>query len=97
MDGDPRATDNSFPAINRFIIMPLFLFGGAFYPISQLPDWMEPIAKVTPLWHGVELCRGAVHDRLSLDATVVHVAVLLAFCLAGWLASRITFARKLSA
>ncbi len=92
-----RETDNSFPAINRFIIMPLFLFGGAFYPISQLPDWMQPIAKVTPLWHGVELCRGAVHGRLTFGASVVHVAVLLGLCLVGWLASRITFARKLAA
>ena len=48
--------------------MPLFLFGGAFYPISQLPDWMEPIAKVTPLWHGVELCRDAVHGQLGAAA-----------------------------
>ena len=92
-----RETDNSFPAINRFIIMPLFLFGGAFYPISQLPDWMQPVAKVTPLWHGVELCRGAVHGRLELGSSLVHVAVLAGLALLGWLAARITFARRLAA
>ena len=37
--------------------MPLFLFSGTFFPISQLPDWLQPVAWVTPLWHGVELCR----------------------------------------
>ena len=92
-----RETDNSFPAINRFIIMPLFLFGGAFYPISQLPEWMQPVAKITPLWHGVELCRGAVHGRLELGSSLVHVAVLAGLALLGWLAARITFARKLAA
>ncbi len=92
-----RETDNSFPAINRFIIMPLFLFGGAFYPISQLPDWMEPIAELTPLWHGVELCRGAVHGRLGLGSTLVHVVYLASLALIGWLIARITFARKLAA
>ena len=40
-------------------VTPMFLFGGAFFPIDQLPDWLEPVAKVTPLWHGVELCRGS--------------------------------------
>jgi len=92
-----RERENSFPAINRFIIMPLFLFGGAFYPVSQLPDSMESIAKVTPLWHGVELCRGAVHGRLGVGQAVVHVAVLAGLALIGWLAARITFARKLAA
>jgi lipooligosaccharide transport system permease protein len=91
-----RETDNSFPAINRFIIMPLFLFGGAFYPISELPDWLQPIAKITPLWHGVELCRGAVHGRLQLGSTAVHVVYLGVLAAAGWLVARRSFAARLS-
>lgn len=92
-----RESETSFPTILRFGIIPLFLFGGAFYPISQLPDWLEPVARVTPLWHGVELCRGAVHDRLSLSAAVGHCAVLAAFAVGGWLWARIAFARRLGA
>lgn len=92
-----RDSDHSFPAINRFIIMPLFLFGGAFYPITQLPEWIQPIAKATPLWHGVELCRGAVHGRLEPGSTIVHVAYLAALAVLGWLFARLTFARKLAA
>jgi lipooligosaccharide transport system permease protein len=91
-----RESETSFPSILRFVIMPLFLFGGAFYPISQLPDWLEPVAKVTPLWHGVELCRGAVHSRLGLTDALVHIAVLSAFALAGWGAARIAFAKRLA-
>lgn len=91
-----RDRDASFPMIMRFGITPLFLFGGAFYPIAQLPGWMQPIARVTPLWHGVELCRNSVHGRLTWGATLVHVAVLVSFAVAGWLASRITFAKKLA-
>jgi lipooligosaccharide transport system permease protein len=33
------------------------LFSGTFYPITQLPSWLEPVAYVTPLFHGVELAR----------------------------------------
>lgn len=90
-----RESDRSFPTINRFVIMPLFLFGGAFYPVSQLPDWLEPVAKATPLWHGVELTRGAVHGRLELGSTIVHVAVLASIAVVGWLIAGRTFARRL--
>ena len=76
--------------------MPLFLFGGAFYPIDQLPDWMEPIARITPLWHGVELCRDAVHGRLELGSTAGHVGYLLALAALGWFFARPQFAKRLS-
>lgn len=90
-----RETDTSYPTINRFVIMPLFLFGGAFYPVSQLPDWMEPIAKATPLWHGVQLTRDAVHGRLELGSTLVHVAVLTSLAAVGWFLAARSFARRL--
>ncbi len=44
-------------AVFRFLLLPIFLFSGTFFPIERLPDWLEPIAWATPLWHGVELCR----------------------------------------
>lgn len=92
-----KERESSFPSVLRFGIMPLFLFGGTFYPISELPDWLEPVARVTPLWHGVQLCRGAVHGRLGVADAAVHCAVLLAFAAAGWWWSRRTFARRLAA
>ncbi len=92
-----RERELSFPSILRFGITPLFLFGGAFYPVSQLPDWLEPIAKVTPLWHGVELCRDAVHGRLALADAIGHCAVLAGFVVVGWVLARIAFARRLAA
>lgn len=76
--------DISFPLIQRFGIIPLFLFGGAFFPLSQLPLAVRAIGYVTPLWHGVELCRGfASGTALSAAAALGHVAVLLAYILVG--------------
>lgn len=92
-----REQDFSFPNINRFVVTPLFLFGGAFYPIAQLPTWMQWVAKATPLWHGVELTRNAVNHQLELQATLMHVGYLLLFVLAGWSLARRTFARRLGA
>ena len=49
---------NAFSVIYRFGLIPLFLFSGTFFPISQLPGWLQPVAYATPLYHGVALCRG---------------------------------------
>ncbi|HEX4984050.1 MAG TPA: ABC transporter permease [Ilumatobacteraceae bacterium] len=91
-----RERETSFPSIQRFVIVPLFLFGGAFYPVDQLPGWMHPIAKVTPLWHGVQLCRDAVLHRLVAADTVAHLGVLLAFVVAGLAVCSATYARRLA-
>jgi lipooligosaccharide transport system permease protein len=90
-----REMDNSFPTVQRFIITPLFLFGGAFYPIEQLPEWLQTIAKLTPIWHGVELCRDSVNGRLEWDTTLVHVAYLSIFAVVGWMLASRTFAKRL--
>jgi lipooligosaccharide transport system permease protein len=90
-----REVDNSFPTIQRFVIVPLFLFGGAFYPIEQLPEWLQTVAKLTPIWHGVELCRDAVNHQLEWNATLVHVGYLSLFALGGWLLAGRTFAKRL--
>lgn len=91
-----RETEYSFTTLMRFIITPLFLFGGAFYPLSQLPGWLQPIGKATPLWHGVELCRNAIHGQLEWASTTLHVSVLGAYTLAGMLVAQRSFARKLA-
>ena len=66
----------SFPSIIRFGLLPMFLLGGAFFPIDQLPDWLEPVAYVTPLWHAIELCRGFVIAAVDPGNVAVHLAVI---------------------
>ena len=50
-------SENNFAYLFRFGMMPLMLFSGTFFPISQLPGWLRLLAYATPLWHGVDLCR----------------------------------------
>lgn len=71
--------ETGLASLFRFVIVPLFLFSGTFFPISQLPDWMEPLALVTPLWHGVELTRWAALGLSPQFSPLIHVVVLLAF------------------
>jgi lipooligosaccharide transport system permease protein len=92
-----REVDGSFPVILRFGIIPMFLFGGVFYPVDQLPAAVAWAAMATPLWNGVQLTRGSVLGTLGVADATVHVAVLLGYVAAGYLLCRITFVRRLAA
>jgi lipooligosaccharide transport system permease protein len=69
--------DEWLAAIFRFGLVPLFLFSGTFFPIEQLPGWLQPLAWVTPLWHGVDLCRELTSGDVEALPTVVHVLYLV--------------------
>ena len=78
-----QETDFRFPLLMRLGIMPLFLFSGTFFPTEQLPDALEVAVWLSPLWHGVELCRGATTGDLDVGAAAIHVAVLISLIAAG--------------
>ena len=84
-----RESDAAFPLVFRLGIMPSYLFSGTFFPTSQLPDALERIAQLTPLWHGVELCRSLCLGSATLGGSLVHVAWLSVFIVVGlWFARR---------
>ncbi len=93
----PRKLDTGFPAMQRFVIIPLFLFGGAFYPITQLPAWTQAIIKVLPLWHGVELARSFTLGEFDRNATIVHILVPLCWIVGGTVLANRYFRRRLYA
>jgi lipooligosaccharide transport system permease protein len=84
-----------FPTISRFVIVPMFLFAGTFFPVSQLPDWLEPIAWATPLWHGSTLCRDLATGNIDALPSIVHVGFLAAIVVVGATASIKVHQRKL--
>jgi lipooligosaccharide transport system permease protein len=67
----------------RFGIVPMFLFSGVFFPVSQLPTWLEPLAFITPLWHGVQLTRAAALGFETRFPAAVSVAYLVLLTVAG--------------
>ena len=76
-------------------MIPLFLFSGTFFPISQLPVWVRPVAYATPLWHGVALCRSLSLGRIPVLESLGHTAYLVALALAGLFAGHRTYRRRL--
>jgi lipooligosaccharide transport system permease protein len=90
-----REKDTSFAPLNRFLLIPMFLFSGTFFPVTQLPGWIQPVAYATPLWHGVALCRAISLGTATVGGSLVHVAYLAALAVAGVLAGQRTYRRRL--
>jgi len=84
-----------FNVLFRFVINPLFLFSGAFFPVAQLPEILRVVAYATPIYHGVQLTRGLVLQTIAPADAVLHVAVLAAFVMAGTVAAFVAFRRRL--
>jgi lipooligosaccharide transport system permease protein len=79
----------------RFGAVPLMLFSGTFFPVSQLPAWLRPIAYATPLWHGAALCRSLSLGTVTAGSAAIHVGYLAAMAAIGlWFGNR-SYYRKL--
>lgn len=92
-----QRTPNRFNVIFRFGITPLFLFSGTFFPIESLPTFLQPIAWLSPLWHGVDLTRGLVLGTIGANPVVMlaHLIVLVTIvAVSSWATVR-TIERRL--
>jgi lipooligosaccharide transport system permease protein len=80
-----QRTPDRFATLFRFGVTPLFLFSGTFFPIESLPSFLQPVAWLSPLWHGVDLCRqlmlGTVADTPLL--ALIHALVLVTITVVG--------------
>ena len=92
LGNDPKA----FNVVFRFVVVPMSLFAGTFFPITQLPAWVRPVAWITPMWHGTELARGAAFGTLTWGSASAHLAVLGAMIVAGVLLARWRFRVRLT-
>jgi lipooligosaccharide transport system permease protein len=78
-------------------MMPLMLFSGTFFPLSQRPGWLQAVAEATPLWHGVALCRAFSLGTAASDPVGMlgHAAYLAALAAAGIAAGARTYRKRL--
>ena len=94
-----RETDYSFSALQRFGIVPMFLFSGTFFNVGQLPWAIRPVAWVTPLWHGVGLARDVTTGTLEWGGwwlVALHMLYLVVLTWIGILVSLRNFRRRLA-
>ena len=87
--------EEGFNALFRFVVMPLFLFSGTFFPVTQLPHGAREIAYATPLWNGVDLIRHLTLGTASLWPSLAHVAYLALWVAGGLAIASRMYARRL--
>ena len=88
--------DIFFTVLQRFVIMPLFLFSGTFYPLTNMPIFLQWIGWISPLWHATELGRWLTYGHeISLLMLYTHFIFLNSLLLFGIIASRRIFTRRL--
>ena len=72
-----RVTSESmFTLIYRVGVIPLFLFSGAFFPVGNLPHALASVARVSPLYQGVDLVRMLALGHVDASRALVHVVYL---------------------
>ena len=76
--------ESGFGVLFRLGVFPLFLFSGAFFPVANLGEVGAWVARLTPLWHGVNLSRMFSVDAVDWWLALVNVAVLVALLVVGW-------------
>jgi lipooligosaccharide transport system permease protein len=91
-----RDGDAAFAALFRFVVMPMFLFSGTFFPVTQLPVGLRIVAYLTPLWHGVDMCRTLALGTASIGRLAMHVAYLGAITGVGFVAARRAYTGRLA-
>jgi len=83
------AERDPFNMLFRFVIMPLFLFSGTFFPIARLPHGLREVAYATPLWNAVDFVRASTLGTLTWSRGLLHVAyfvgvIAIGVALASW-------------
>jgi len=89
------AENEIFNPLFRFAITPMFLFSATFFPVTRLPQGLRELAYVTPLWHGVDLVRRLTLGTATLGLSLLHVAYLALWFLAGVALARRAYAGRL--
>ena len=85
----------AFNTVFRFVLIPMTLVSGSFFPISQLPVAARPLAWVSPLWHGNELARGVALGGWRWWPELGHLALLVGLTAIGWRVAQAKFDQRL--
>ena len=89
-------SESAFAVIQRLVIIPQFLFSGAFFPIANLSAPLEWLARLTPMWHGVDLTRMVLLERVDGGAALLHVVYLVVMSVLGWWFAARALTRRLA-
>lgn len=76
------------------VLTPMVFLSGVYYPVSQLPHWLERLSQSLPLRAAVELVRPLILGGWP-DQVALNLAILLSYCIGGYYIAVILTRRRL--
>lgn len=80
--GARMKSPDGFNLIISFVIWPLFILSGAFFPLENLPAYLQFVTQANPVTYGVDALRavmlGATHYGLLFDLGVLWLFNIVA-------------------
>ena len=81
-----------FQLIMNFLIMPIWILSGAFFPLKGLPSWLLTLSYIDPLTYGVDGLRASLIG-VSQIPWFISISVLAVFSVAMILLGAYLFSR----
>lgn len=86
-----------YALVQRFIVNPMFLFAGTFFPLESMPIYLQWIGWISPMWHGTQVARVLAFGLpVPWWMVVVHLLVLVVVTVAGAIVAARLFTRRLA-
>jgi lipooligosaccharide transport system permease protein len=93
-----KQDDGFYAIVGRFVLTPMFMFSGTFYPLESLPIYLQWVGWISPVWHATNLGRNLSYGlEVAPWLMAVHVLFMGAILVAGMIVATRKFAARLSA
>lgn len=69
--------ESAVPPIANLITLPQFLLAGTFFPISNFPEWLQPVSRALPLTYLNEALRKISFEGANLFDVKYDILILL--------------------
>jgi lipooligosaccharide transport system permease protein len=76
------------------VLTPMLLLSGVYFPVAQMPGWLEIVASFLPLKHAIDLARPLLAGQVPANV-LLHVAVVLAYAVAAYFVALVLTRRRL--
>ena len=76
------------------VLTPMLLFSGVYFPVEQMPAWLQAVSAALPLSHAIDIARPLMLDKVPSDVAL-HVAVLLAYSAVAYYIALLLTRRRL--
>ena len=93
-----KQDDGFYAIVGRFVLTPMFMFSGTFYPLESLPIYLQWVGWISPVWHATNLGRNFSYGlEVAPWLLAVHVLFMGALLVVAMVVATRKFASRLSA